>query len=66
MAVDRSRLPPLGPDPAFAFPDVRRRTASNGVRVWTVEHHEVPVISVLFVLPVGASADPGIVRGSRR
>ena len=58
MAVDRSRLPSLGPDPAFTFPSVRRRTAANGLRVWTVEHHEVPVISVLFLLPVGASADP--------
>ena len=58
MAVDRSRLPALGPEPPFTFPDVRRRTLPNGLRVWTVEHHEVPVMSILVVMPVGASADP--------
>ncbi len=31
---------------------------SNGLRVWTVEHHAVPLISFLALLPVGASADP--------
>lgn len=58
MAVDRSRLPALGPEPAFAFPGVQRRALENGVRVWTVEHREVPLISFLVLLPAGASADP--------
>ncbi len=56
--VDRARLPGLGPDPSFRFPDVQRRTLSNGLRVWTVEHHGVPLVSFLALLPVGASADP--------
>ncbi|HEV3484374.1 MAG TPA: pitrilysin family protein, partial [Vicinamibacterales bacterium] len=58
MPVDRSRLPALGPEPAFTFPTVRRRVLPTGLRLWTVEHHEVPVMSVLVVMPVGASADP--------
>lgn len=58
MPVDRSRLPALGPELPFTFPDVRRRALPNGLRVWTVEHHEVPVMSVLIVMPVGAAADP--------
>jgi len=58
MAVDRSRLPALGPDPAFRFPEIRRRTLSSGLRVWTVEHHAVPLVSFLALLPVGAAADP--------
>jgi zinc protease len=57
-SVDRTRLPALGPDPSFRFPEVRRRTLSNGLRVWTVEHHAVPLVSFLALLPVGASADP--------
>ena len=40
------------------FPGVRRRELENGVRVWTVEHREVPLISFLVLLPAGASADP--------
>jgi predicted Zn-dependent peptidase len=58
MAVDRERLPALGPDPSFRFPEIRRRTLANGLRVWTVEHHAVPLVSFLALLPVGASADP--------
>jgi predicted Zn-dependent peptidase len=58
MAVDRSRLPALGPDPAFTFPEFRRHDGPNQVRVWTVEHREVPLISVLVLLPVGSAADP--------
>ena len=58
MAVDRSRLPALGPDPSFALPEIRRHTTSNGMRVWTAEHREVPLVSFLVLLPVGASWDP--------
>jgi zinc protease len=58
MAIDRSRLPPIGPDPAFEFPDIRRHESGNGTRVWTVEHREVPLISVFVLLPVGAASDP--------
>ena len=58
MAVDRSRLPALGTEPSFSFPDIRRQTLRNGLRAWTVEHHEVPVISAMLLVPVGAAADP--------
>jgi predicted Zn-dependent peptidase len=58
MPVDRSRLPSLGPDVPFTFPEIRRRTLSNGLRVWTVEHRAVPLVSFLLLLPVGAAADP--------
>jgi predicted Zn-dependent peptidase len=58
MAVDRTRLPPLGPDPTFTFPDIRKRALPNGLRVWTVEHHDVPLVAILLILPVGAAADP--------
>ena len=58
MAVDRSRLPALGREPAFTFPDIRRQTLGNGLRAWTVEHREVPVISAMVLIPVGAATDP--------
>ncbi len=58
MAVDRSRLPALGTEPSFSFPDIRRQTLRNGLRAWTVEHREVPVISAMLLVPVGAAADP--------
>jgi predicted Zn-dependent peptidase len=58
MPVDRSRLPEPGPEPPFAFPDIRRRTLASGLRVWTIEHHAVPLVSLLILLPVGSAADP--------
>jgi zinc protease len=58
MPVDRTRLPSLGPDPSFAFPAIRKTTLSSGVRFWTVEHHDVPLVAFLLLLPTGAAADP--------
>ncbi|HTL44765.1 MAG TPA: pitrilysin family protein [Vicinamibacterales bacterium] len=58
MAVDRSRLPLPGPEPQFNFPHIERRSLSNGLRIWTVEHRQVPLVSVLLVTAAGAAADP--------
>ena len=58
MRADRARLPALGADPLLRFPEIQRRTLTNGLRVWTVEHRAVPLISFLALLPTGASADP--------
>ena len=56
--ADRSRLPDLGAERSFTFPAIRRTTLPNGLRVWTVEHHQVPLVSVLALVPAGASSDP--------
>jgi zinc protease len=58
MSVDRSRLPLSGPDPCFAFPEIRRRRLPNGLEAWTVVHREVPLLSVLVIIRAGASFDP--------
>ena len=58
MAVDRSRLPDLGPERAFTFPEIRRTTLPNGLRIWTVEHRQVPLVSILALVPAGAACDP--------
>lgn len=59
MPVDRSRLPTPGSEPAFTFPEIRRQTLANGLRAWTIEHREVPLISAMILVPAGAAADPG-------
>jgi zinc protease len=58
MAIDRSQLPAPGPDPGLRFPEVRRGALANGLRVTTVEHRGVPVVSFLLLLPCGSAADP--------
>jgi predicted Zn-dependent peptidase len=58
--VDRSRLPEVGLDPAFAFPQIVRHRLPNGLQVRTVEHASVPVISFLLQVEGGSGADaPG-------
>ena len=49
LMVDRSTLPELGPERSFAFPAIHRTTLANGVRVWSVQHRQVPLIAVLHV-----------------
>lgn len=56
--IDRSRLPPLGPDAGFRFPPVVRTRLANGLRVCAVEHRDVPVLSLVLVLPAGSATDP--------
>jgi zinc protease len=47
-----------GPEPAFAFPEIRRRRLANGLDAWTAVHREVPLLSVLVLVRAGASFDP--------
>ena len=55
--VDRSRLPDVGPDPPFTFPDVVRHTLASGLEVRTIEHHSVPVITFVLQVDGGSGSD---------
>ena len=56
--IDRSRLPDVGVDPRFVFPSIVRHTLGNGLRVCTVEHHNVPIITLNLQVAGGSGADP--------
>jgi predicted Zn-dependent peptidase len=56
--IDRSRLPDVGPDPRFVFPTIVRHTLANGLRLSTVEHHSVPVVTISLQVAGGSGADP--------
>jgi predicted Zn-dependent peptidase len=56
--IDRSRLPDVGADPRFVLPAIVRHTLRNGLRVWTVEHHSVPVVTFILQVDGGSGADP--------
>jgi predicted Zn-dependent peptidase len=55
--VDRSRLPEVGPDPSFRFPDIATHALPNGLQLRTVEHHSVPVITFVLQVEGGSGAD---------
>jgi len=55
---DRSRPPALGPAARLTLPDIQKRTLSNGLPVWVVESHEVPLVQVSLVVHAGSADDP--------
>ena len=59
MAIDRSRLPDVGADPVFHFPEIVRHELANGLEVRTVEHRSVPVVTMVLQVEGGSGADPG-------
>ena len=57
-APDRSKPPAPGPAPALHLPAIEKLKLSNGLPVWLVELHEVPVVQVNLVLLSGSADDP--------
>jgi predicted Zn-dependent peptidase len=55
---DRSKPPLTGPAPALKLPPLQKRSLSNGLPVWIVEMHEVPVVDISLIVKSGAAADP--------
>jgi predicted Zn-dependent peptidase len=57
-AVDRSRLPEPGPAPLFTFPSIEKSSRPSGLRIWTVNHPSVPVVTLMLLVRRGAADDP--------
>src|SRR5690242_6194395 len=58
QSPDRSKPPVLGPAPALTLPPIQKRTLTNGVPVWIVEMHKVPLVDVTLLVRSGAAPDP--------
>jgi predicted Zn-dependent peptidase len=58
QAPDRGRPPAPGPAPALKLPTIQKRQLANGLPVWIVELHEVPVAQVNLVVFSGSAEDP--------
>ena len=55
---DRSKPPALAAPRDLKLPPIVKATLSNGMPVWIVEQHEVPVASVSLIIKSGGTADP--------
>ena len=55
---DRSKPPALGPAPSLHLPAIQKRTLSNGLPVWVMEAHKVPLVQVNLVVMAGSGNDP--------
>lgn len=56
--ADRTTPPKPGPAPALKLPPIQKQTLSNGLSVWVVEQHEVPVAQVNLIVGSGSAAEP--------
>jgi zinc protease len=56
--ADRSRPPALGPAPQLNLPPIQKRMLSNGLPVWVIEAHKVPLVQVNLVVTAGSGNDP--------
>ena len=55
---DRTKPPAVGPAPALKLPTIQKSKLANGVGVWIVEQHEVPLAQINLIVRSGSSADP--------
>jgi zinc protease len=55
---DRTKPPAIGPAPSLKLPTIQKLKLSNGVPVWLVEHHEVPLAQINVIVRSGSAADP--------
>ena len=51
-------MPKLGPTPHYVPPRFERRTLSNGLELWIVERHELPIVTVDLVVKSGETSTP--------
>jgi len=61
--LDRNQKPAPGPTPPVATPRIERATLTNGLSVWLVQRHELPVVNATLQIRAGSSQDgaqPGI------
>jgi predicted Zn-dependent peptidase len=58
QAPDRTHPPALGPAPQLDLPPLQKRMLGNGIPVWIMESHEVPLAQVTLLVQAGSSDDP--------
>jgi zinc protease len=57
QARDPNQPSPAGAPPALT-PVVAKRQLSNGLAVWIVEQHQLPIVQMSLYVPTGTDADP--------
>jgi len=55
--LDRTIMPPVPNPPAAKFPAIKNFTLSNGLKVYLVEKHDLPLINMLTAFNAGFSSD---------
>ncbi|MBW2715702.1 MAG: insulinase family protein [Deltaproteobacteria bacterium] len=54
----RNEIPQAGPTPAITLAKAEEFALSNGLRVYVVESHALPVVATALIVRAGSAADP--------
>jgi len=57
IAKQDGMLPPGGPNPKFVLPAIQKTKLANGLNVWLVEQHELPIVSMDLAINAGGLLD---------
>lgn len=61
--LDRTKRPAGKSAPVVKLPQIQKSQLSNGLQVWLVERHQLPLVAFNLVLHAGADQDPLIQPG---
>ncbi|MFB0517407.1 MAG: M16 family metallopeptidase, partial [Candidatus Neomarinimicrobiota bacterium] len=56
-SIDRAVKPPFGPQPLLSLPTVWRHELNNGIRIFGIQHDELPLVQFSLVLKGGQLLD---------
>jgi zinc protease len=56
-SFDRSQEPPIGPDPEIPLPAIWKDELSNGIKVYGIEHTELPLVQFSMTIKGGQLLD---------
>jgi len=56
-SFDRSKEPPIGPDPEIPLPAIWKDELSNGIKVYGIEHTELPLVQFSMTIKGGQLLD---------
>jgi zinc protease len=56
-SFDRSQEPPIGPDPEITLPSIWKDELSNGMKIYGIEHTELPLVQYSMTIKGGELLD---------
>jgi zinc protease len=56
--LDRTVRPKLGPTPEVKLPKIQKVELPNGLKIWLVEAHKIPIVAFNLVMFAGSERDP--------
>ncbi len=56
--LDRTKRPQGKPAPEIHLPQIQKATLKNGLQVWLVENHKLPIVAANLVIQAGSDHDP--------